>query len=346
MELRRLGRTDVHVSVIGLGTMTWGEQNIEAEAHAQLDLAVDHGVNLVDTAEMYPVAPRAETQGLTEAYLGSWLARPGNRARVVLASKVTGPGRAFSWIREGRTRLVERDLIDACEGSLRRLQTDVIDLYQLHWPDRTVPLFGKLEYSHDPREVITPIDETLSALDKLVRSGKIRHVGVSNETPWGVMRFLEAAQRELGPRVVSIQNAYSLLNRTFEIGLSEITHREQVGLLAYSPLGMGLLSGKYDGGARPPGARLTVFPRFTRYMTPKGHEQASRYVALAREHGLDPAGMALAFVNAQPFVTSNLIGATTLEQLSANLASAQLTLSEEVRKGIEAIHRAWPNPCP
>lgn len=346
MERRPLGTSGLEVSVVGLGTMTWGEQNTEAEAHAQLDLAVDVGVNLVDTAEMYPVAPRAETQGLTETYLGTWLARPGNRAKVLVASKITGPAPAFAWIRDGRTRLTADEVVAACEGSLRRLRTDVIDLYQLHWPARRVPMFGLLEYVHDDREVATPVEETLAGLDRLLRAGKIRHVGLSNETPWGVMAFLRAADAGLGPRVVSVQNAYSLLNRVYEIGLAEIGMRERVGLLAYSPLAMGVLTGKYSGGARPPGSRLARFDRFTRYTSPLAAVRADAYVALAREHGLDPAQLALAFVNRQPFVASNLVGATTLDQLRTNLGSAPVVLSREVLAGIERIHREHPNPAP
>ncbi len=346
MELRRLGRSDLRVSKLGLGTMTWGEQNTEDEAHAQLDLALDLGVNFVDTAEMYPVATRAETAGRTEAYLGTWLAKPGHRERVVLATKIVGPARGIAWIRGGETRFDAHHLNAAVEGSLQRLRTDTLDLFQLHWPDRSVPLFGRLEYRHDGNEQATPLDETLRALDDLVRSGKVRYVGVSNETPWGLMKLLALAEQAVGPRMVAIQNAYSLLNRTFEIGLSEICHREEVGLLAYSSLAMGLLTGKYAGGARPEGARLTLFPAFTRYMTEKGHERAPLYAALAQQHGLDPAQMALAYVASRPFVASTLVGATTLAQLRTNLGAADVVLSAEVLKGIEAIHRAWPNPCP
>lgn len=348
MLYRPLGRTDLRVSLIGLGTMTFGEQNSEADAHAQLDLALDHGVNLIDCAEMYPVPPRAETQGRTEAYVGSWLAsRPGARERVVLATKITGPGGGFSWLRDGGTRFRADHLEQALEGSLRRLQTDHVDLYQLHWPDRNVNLFGQLEWRHQPDEALTPPDETLAALERLVRSGKVRHVGVSNETPWGVMRFLAAAEQSGGPRIVSVQNPYSLLNRSFEVGLAEVAMREQVGLLAYSPLGMGMLTGKYDGGRTwPPEARLTRFERFTRYRTPLGMAASDAYATLARAHGLHPAHLALAFVNRQPWVASNLVGATTLEQLAMNLASVDVQLSDEVLAGVEGIHRGTPNPCP
>lgn len=346
MQRRTLGRTGIEVSVIGLGTMTFGEQNTEADAHGQLDLALDHGVNLVDVAEMYPVPPRAETQGRTEAYVGTWLKRTGRRHDVVLATKATGPGRAFAHIRGGGARFVREQLIEALEGSLRRLQTDHVDLYQLHWPDRATNTFGQLGYTPHPKEQATPIDETLRALQDLIAAGKIRAVGLSNESPWGVHAALRAADAGL-PRVASVQNSYNLLNRVFEIGLAEFAHRDDVPLLAYSPLAMGVLSGKYAGGATwPTDARLTLFSRFRRYCTPRAFAASERYVALARDHGLDPAQMALAYVNNRPFLASNLIGATTLDQLRANLASAAITLSPEVLAGIEAIHAADPNPAP
>lgn len=347
MEYRRLGTTDLMVSALGLGTMTWGQQNTEAEAHAQLDLALDRGVTLVDTAEMYPVPPRRETQGLTETYLGSWLARTGRRDEIVLATKITGPSRGIDWIRGGDTRLVAAHLEAAVDDSLRRLRTDRIDLYQLHWPDRSVPMFGRLEYRHDPGEQATPVEETLRALERLVRSGKIRHVGVSNETAWGVGRFLHEAALHGLPRIQSVQNAYSLLNRSFEIGLAEYAMRDRVGLLAYSPLAMGVLSGKYEGGrVSPPGARMTLFERFRRYSTPIGLAQSEQYVTLAREFGLDPVHMALSFVTSREFVTSNLVGATSVEQLGHDLASAEVVLGEAVLDGLDRIHRASPNPCP
>ncbi|WP_293781138.1 NADP(H)-dependent aldo-keto reductase [uncultured Oxalicibacterium sp.] len=349
MNQHRLGRTDLHVSAIALGTMTWGEQNSEADAHAQLDLALDAGVNLVDAAEMYPVPPKAETQGLTERYLGSWLKKSGKRDRIVLATKATGPSRMAhnpQHIRNGYNRLDRRGLTEALDGSLQRLQTDHIDLYQLHWPDRSVNIFGTREYVHHAEEETTPIEETLSILAEFVQAGKIRYVGVSNETPWGVAQFLRAAEQLKLPRIVSIQNPYNLLNRSFELGLSEFSHREQVGLLAYSPLAFGTLSGKYLNDVHPADGRLTLFSRFVRYTGPHAQTAIAAYVALAREHGLDPAQMALAYVNSRPFVTSNIIGATTLDQLRSNLASIQLTLSDEVLAGIEAIHARHPNPAP
>lgn len=346
MDYRPLGRTDLNVSLICLGTMTWGEQNSEADAHQQLDYALDQGINFIDAAEMYPVPPKAETAGRTESYIGSWLAKRGQRDDIVLATKIAGPGNGLSHIRDGRTRFTEDAIRAALEGSLKRLQTDYIDLYQLHWPDRRTNFFGQLGYKPAEEKHPPHMEETLTALGKLVEEGKIRYVGLSNETPWGVMRFLAAAEQAGLPRVVSIQNPYNLLNRTYEIGLAEISHREQVGLLAYSPLAFGMLSGKYLDGARPAGARITLFERFTRYLNDEGQQATAAYVALAREHGLSPVQMALAYVNSRSFVTSNIIGATTITQLEENIASLNVQLSDEVLAGIEAIHTRQPNPCP
>ena len=345
MEYRRLGRTDLSLSVIGLGTMTWGEQNSERDAHAQLDEALDQGVNFIDTAEIYPAPPRAETQGRTEDYIGSWLRARRNRGHVILATKVAGPG-GMAWLRGGETRLDRKNIMRALEGSLRRLKTDYVDLYQLHWPDRNTNYFGALGYRHDPADNWVPIADTLGALGELVTAGKVRHVGLSNETAWGAMAYLRAAAGGGLPRVVGIQNPYSLLNRSFEIGLAEVSMREDLGLLAYSPLGMGVLTGKYLGGARPPGARLMLFDRLRRYRNPRGEEATAAYVSLARKHGLEPAQMALAYLASRSFVTSILIGATTLDQLETDIASIRVTLSDEVLKEIEAIHTICPNPCP
>lgn len=345
MEYRRLGTTDLHVSAICLGTMTWGEQNTEAEAHAQLDDAIGCGVNFIDTAEMYPVPPQAQTCGRTEEYIGSWLERRGRRDDVVLATKVVGRAEGMPYIRGG-SRLDRYNIEQALDASLKRLRTDYVDLYQLHWPDRKTNFFGQLGYEHEKDDDAVPLEESLSALGDLMRAGKIRHVGVSNETPWGVMHALHLSRTRELPRVMSIQNPYSLLNRSFEIGLAEIAHREHVGLLAYSPLGFGVLSGKYLDGARPAGARLTLFDRFRRYHTEGGQKATQAYVALARAHHLDPAQMALAYVNSRSFVTSTIIGATTREQLRANIESVHLKLNDEVLAGIEGIHQRQPNPCP
>ncbi len=346
MQYRRLGRTDIQVSLIGLGTMTWGEQNTEQDAFRQMDYALDAGVNLFDTAELYAIPPRAETYGATETIIGRWLKQSGKRDRIVLASKVCGPTGWCPHIRGGRARLNARDIIAACEASLKRLQTDWLDLYQTHWPERQTNFFGRLGFTPGDDADATPIEETLEALDRLVQAGKVRHVGISNETPWGVMRHLHAAETRNLPRIVSIQNPYNLLNRSFEVGLAEIAWREDVGLLAYSPLAFGTLSGKYLGGARPEGARLTRFPHYTRYSSEEARAATADYVRLAREHGLDPAQMALAFVASRPFVTSVLIGATTMTQLETDIASLDVHLSDEVLEGIEAIHRRHPNPAP
>lgn len=344
MKLRPLGRTRLQVSVVGLGTMTWGEQNSEAEAHAQMDYALAQGVNFFDTAEMYPAPPRAETQGRTEEYIGSWLQKTGQRARIVLASKVTGPG-AFPYLRGG-TRLDRASVIAACEASLRRLRTDYLDLYQVHWPQRPTNFFGRLGYEVQDVPPDVDIEETLGALAELLRQGKVRHVGVSNETPWGLAEYLRLHREQALPRVASIQNPYNLLNRSFEIGLAEFAHREAVSLIAYSPMAFGVLSGKYLRGARPPEARVTRFERFARYSSETAGQATAAYVALARRQALHPAQMALAYVLSRPFLTTALVGATTLDQLAADIASASLELPAEVLEGIEAIHRRLPNPAP
>jgi aryl-alcohol dehydrogenase-like predicted oxidoreductase len=344
MKRRPLGRTGLEVSVAGLGTMTWGEQNTEAQAHEQLDYAVGEGVNFIDAAEMYPVPPKAETQGRTEQYLGSWLKARRKRDQVIVATKVTGPS-DMPWLRGG-PHPSRAQVRAALEASLRRLQTDYVDLYQVHWPDRNTNFFGRLGYEHRDDERAVPIEETLGALADLVKEGKVRHVGVSNETPWGLAEYLRLARERHWPRVGSIQNPYNLLNRSFEVGLAEFAHREQVGLLAYSPLAFGVLSGKYLAGARPAGARLTLFSRFQRYTGERVERAVEKYAALARLHGLEPAQMALAYVYVRPFVASALVGATTLEQLRANLAAARLALPQEVVAGIESIHRDHSNPAP
>ncbi|WP_355659474.1 NADP(H)-dependent aldo-keto reductase [Halomonas salifodinae] len=343
MQTRPLGDTGIDVSRLCLGTMTFGEQNSEAEAHEQLDRAVAFGINFIDTAEMYPVPPQADTQGRTERYIGSWLKARGSRDDVIIASKIAGPG--MDYLRGG-SRLTREQIHQAVETSLERLQTDYIDLYQLHWPDRYTNFFGRLGYEPKEEEVATPLEESLSALKELVESGKVRAIGLSNETPWGLMQSLRLAERLGLPRVASIQNPYNLLNRTFEVGLAEIAHRENVGLLAYSPLAFGVLSGKYLDGNWPPKARLTLYERFQRYNSESAMEATRAYVAIAQEHGLDPAQMALAFVNSRPFLTSNIIGATTMEQLESNLASESLKLEPAVLEAIEAVHRRQPNPCP
>ena len=342
MTLRTIDGKEV--SKICLGTMTWGQQNTEAEAHEQISYALDHGINMLDAAEMYPVPPRAETQGRTEEYIGTWFKKTGLRQKYILATKAAGPNPEFHYLRGG-PRFTREQLMEAVDGSLRRLQTDCIDLYQLHWPDRYTNFFGQRGYFHREQPE-TPIDETLRALQELVAAGKIKTIGLSNETPWGTMKFLDLADREGLPRVESIQNPYGLLNRTYEIAMAEVSHREDVGLLAYSPLGMGLLTGKYRHGARPEGSRMAVFERFTRYDGAETLEATEQYLQLADEHGLNPTHMALAFVNSRPFVLSNIIGATTMEQLKMNIDSLDVTLSKDVLKGIEAIQQRLPNPAP
>jgi len=346
MEYRRLGNTDIDVSAICLGTMTWGQQNSEADAHAQLDAALESGINFIDTAEMYPIPTRGETYGQTEQYIGNWIKERNNRSSIILATKVVGPGDWLPHIRSGAARLDSQNIEAAVDDSLRRLQTDHIDLYQLHWPERKTNFFGKLGYVHDETEDPVDIEETLRALATIVKSGKVRHIGLSNETPWGIMRFLQLADQHDLPRVVSVQNPYNLLNRSFEVGNAEIAHREKVGLLAYSPLGFGVLSGKYLENAKPDGARLTLFEAYKRYTKPAAVEATADYVALASEVGLDPAQMALAYVNSRPFLTSTIIGATSLEQLSADIGSIEITLSEDVIERIEEIHKRHPSPAP
>jgi aryl-alcohol dehydrogenase-like predicted oxidoreductase len=343
MEYRKLGNTGLDVSLIGLGTMTWGEQNSEAEAHDQMSYALAQGVNLFDTAEMYPVPPKADTQGRTEQYIGTWFKKTGKRREVILATKVTGPG--FAYLRGG-SRLDRTSVIAACEDNLRRLQTDYIDLYQVHWPQRPTNYFGKLGYEHADEAPGVTIEETLGALDELVRQGKVRHIGVSNETPWGLAEYLRLSREKNLARIASIQNPYSLLNRSFEIGLAEFAHRENVSLLAYSPMAFGVLSGKYLDGQRPPEGRVTRFQRFSRYTSEQAEAAVAAYVALARESGLDAAQLALAYVNSRRFVTSTLIGATALDQLRSNIASEQIRLSSEVLERIEKIHRRYTIPCP
>ncbi len=347
MKFNKLGNTDIDVSLICLGSMTWGEQNTQKDAFAQMDMAVDMGVNFFDVAEMYPVPPRPETQGLTETYMGDWLAERGMRDKVVLATKVTGRSSRNSGlghIRDG-ARLNKAHIDQAIDDSLRRLKTDYVDLYQVHWPERATNFFGRLEYRHGEDDGIE-IEETLSALSDVVKSGKVRHIGISNETPWGVHEYLRLSDTLDLPRIVSVQNPYNLLNRTFDIGAGEMAIREKVGLLAYSPLAFGALSGKYLNGQRPAGARLTLFERFQRYLN-EGSERATRaYVELANSVGLNPAQMALAFVNQRQAVTSNIIGATNLAQLKANIESMNIVLEDEVLAKIDEIHEQNPNPAP
>lgn len=326
--------------------MTWGRQNNEDEAHEQMDYALEQGVNFFDTAELYPVPAKKELYAVTEEFIGNWFKKTGNRDRVVLASKIAGPGEVANHIRS--TGFSKDAIISAVVGSLKRLQTDYIDLYQLHWPERNTNYFGQRGYNAHAVDVWDDnIHQVLETLRDLIAEGKIRHVGLSNETPWGTMRYLEESKvhQDL-PRMRTIQNPYSLLNRLFEVGLSEISMREQIGLLAYSPLGFGVLSGKYLTEIPPRKARMTLFPNYGRYSGNTAVQATEKYAQLAKEHGLSMAQMALAFVNTRPFLTSTIIGATTMEQLKENIGSFDVVLSDEILEGIEEIHKAIPNPAP
>lgn len=349
MKFKALGQSGIQVPEICLGTMTFGEQNNQQEAFEQLNYALDQGLYFWDTAEMYPVPPKPETQGSTEQIIGNWIAKHGQRDKLFLASKIAGPSQGGSHIRDGQTRFIASEIQSALDGSLKRLQTDYIDLYQLHWPQRPTNFFGTLGYNNEQAHFnhnMTPLVETLEALSAEVKKGRIRHIGLSNETPWGTMKFLQLS-KELGlEKIVSVQNPYSLLNRTYEIGMSEIAHHEGIGLLAYSPLAFGYLTGKYRHGARPKEGRITKFSRFTRYSNPQSDWATEQYALLAEKHGLSLTQLALAFIKHQFFVTSTIIGATTMQQLKENIQAFDVDLSEEVLQGIEAIHRQQPNPAP
>lgn len=344
MDYTVLGTSDLRVSKVCLGTMTFGEQNTEEQAHSQLDYAVERGINFIDAAEMYPVMPKAETQGRTEQFIGSWLQKSGRRGSVVLATKVAGPAPHMHWIREGRNNLDAANIRAAVEGSLRRLQTDYIDLYQLHWPSRNVPVFGQTEFKPENERNHVAIEDTLAVLGDLVREGKIRHIGVSNESAWGVGRFVRCAEEKGLPRIVSIQNAYHLANRSFEAGLDEVCFRDQVSLLAYSPLAFGQLTGKYLDNPHAEG-RLTRFPATwsPRYLRPAVLEASRAYVQLAREHGLTPAQLALGWCYSRWFVGSTIIGATSLSQLKENIDAWGTTLSPALVLAINAVHARYTN---
>lgn len=345
MRYNQLGESDLKVSEICLGTMTYGRQNSIEEAHQQLDYAIANGVNFIDAAEMYPVPPRAETYGLTETYIGEWLKNQ-QRDQIIVATKIAGPGRGFKWLRGG-AEAIERDNIkQAVDDSLKRLQTDYIDLYQIHWPDRYVPRFGQTVF--DPTQVkpSVPIVEQLEAFADIIQAGKIRYLGLSNETPWGVTQFSNAAKQLGLPKVISIQNAYNLINRVFDGALAEAVYYENIGLLAYSPLAFGFLTGKYLNG-KPENTRITLFENFgQRYLKLKVTEAVAAYVELAKSHQLSPAQLAIAFVRSRWFVTSTIIGATTLEQLQENLESVNVVLDKELLAQLDAIHQQNPNPAP
>jgi aryl-alcohol dehydrogenase-like predicted oxidoreductase len=346
MKFKQLGRTDLQVSLICLGSMNWGEQNTEADAHEQMDYAVEQGINFIDTAELYPIPPNKESQGRTESYIGTWMKEKKNRSDLIIASKVTGKS-PMTYVRGGdELKFDRKNITAAIEGSLKRLQTDYIDLYQLHWPDRRTNVFGVRNYTHDQDDQSVPLLETLEVLADFVKQGKIRHVGLSNETAWGVTEFLRLSRENDLPRMQSIQNPYSLIMRQYESALAEIGINEDVGLLVYSPLATGVLSGKYLDGKMPKGSRMDYSGGRSnkRYNPDHAQPAIQDYVDLAKKHDLDPAQMALAFVNSRQFVTSNIIGATTMEQLKSNIASVDLELNEEVLDGIEQIQTIMPNP--
>ena len=345
MEYRKLGNTNLKVSSICLGTMTWGEQNTEAEGFEQMDYALDQGVNFWDTAELYAVPPKEETYGHTEIIIGNWFEKTKKRDQVILASKVAGPMRPY--LRGGGYQYGIKNITEALEGSLKRLKTDYIDLYQLHWPERTTNMFGTLGYEHEDKNDWNQFEDVLGHLKRFIDQGKIRHVGLSNETPWGVNKCLELAKDGTLPRMLSIQNPYSLLNRTFEVGLAEIAIREEIGLLAYSPLASGYLSVKYKNGARPANARITLDPNFWgRYEKPNTEAAVEAYDEIAKKYNLVLSEMALKFCEIQKFMTSVIIGATTMEQLQSNIRSIDVKLTNEIIEDINKVQQLYPNPCP
>lgn len=345
MEYRKLGRSGIDVSAICLGTMTWGQQNTQAEGFEQMDYALEHGINFFDTAELYSIPPKAETQGSTETIIGNYFTERKNRDKVILATKVVGRS-GMNWFREdgSNSELNRANIEEAINGSLRRLQTDYIDLYQLHWPDRPTHAFGAAVFKEMGGEINT-IAEILDVLNDLVKAGKIRHIGLSNETSWGTGKFLELSKTNNQARVQSVQNAYNLLNRAYEYSLAEYAHREDCGLLAYSPLAQGVLSGKYLNGARPEGARGTLFGRLDRYETPGAEAATTKYVQIAKDFGVDAAQMANQFVTTRSFVASNIFGATTMEQLKSVVSSVNLDITEEMEAAIDAVHAVHTNPC-
>ena len=342
MKYKKLGNTKLNVSQICLGTMTYGEQNNEKEAHQQLDYCISEGVNFIDTAEMYAIPPKEDTQGRTEEIIGNWLEKRRDRNEIYLATKVAGPG--MDYIRGG-TQLSKKHIFEAVDDSLKRLKTDYIDLYQTHWPERKSNYFGRLGYDYSD-ELGVPIEETLDAMSQLVKSGKVRYIGVSNETPWGTNKYLELHKDKGFEKIVSIQNPYSLLNRIYEVGLAEISHHENVGLLAYSPLGFGQLTGKYIKKTDK-NSRLGLYGDwFTRYSNDECLKSVKRYASIAKKYNLSLTHLALAFVNSRPFVTSNIIGATTMNQLKENIESVNINLSEDIFSEIEEVHEMQPNPAP
>ena len=345
MNYKKLGNTDINLSTICLGTMTWGEQNSQEEGFQQMDYALDQGVNFWDTAELYSIPPKAETFGHTEIIIGNWFKKTKKRKQVILATKVCGPMR--SYVRGGGNQYGVKNITEALEGSLKRLQTDYIDLYQLHWPERNTNMFGRLGYEHNDVNNWNKFEDILGNLKKFVDDGKIRHVGLSNETPWGTKKFLEVAKEKRLPRMMSVQNPYNLLNRTYEVGLAEISIRDQIGLLAYSPLAIGYLTGKYRNNQIPKKSRLDVDRDFwTRYNKPNAEKAVEAYYQIAKKNNIDMAQMSLKFCEIQPFVTSVIIGATTMEQLKTDIESVNVKLTDEIIKEINEVQKIYPNPCP
>jgi len=345
MNYKKLGNTDIDVSAICLGTMTWGEQNTQEEGFEQMDYALDQGVNFWDTAEIYSVPPKQETFGLTEVIIGNWFEKTKKRNKVILASKVCGPMREY--VRGGGNQFGEKNITEALEGSLKRLKTDYIDLYQLHWPERKTNFFGKLGYEHDENNEWTRFEDILGSLKKFIDQGKIKHVGLSNETCWGLSKFLELSKEKTFPRMLSVQNPYNLLNRTYEVGLAEMSVREHTGLLAYSPLACGYLSGKYRENKLPKNSRIDRDGDFwTRYQKPNMNMAVDAYYKISKKHNLDMSQMSLKFIEIQPFVTSVIIGATTIEQLKTNIESVNIKLTDEIINEINEVQAIYPNPCP
>ena len=345
MKYKTLGNTDLKVSLICLGTMTWGEQNTQIEGFEQMYYALEKGVNFWDTAELYAIPPKKNTYGKTEEVIGNWFEKSKKRSEVILATKVAGPG--LSWIRGGGNQYDEKNLNEAVNESLKRLKTDYIDLYQLHWPERKSNFFGRLGYQHKDENDWNKFEDILNSLDKIVQSGKVRYVGLSNETAWGLSKFLEISKLKKLPRMMSVQNPYSLLNRTYEVGLAEVSVREESGLLAYSPLAFGYLTGKYRNGELPKNSRMKLFgDQFHRYKTQNGQLAIEEYYKIANKYDLDFAQMSIKFLEIQPFVTSVIIGATTMEQLKINIESVNVNLSDDVIKEINEIQKIYPNPCP
>ena len=345
MKFKKLGNTDLDVSSICLGTMTWGTQNSEKDAFEQMDYSLDQGVNFFDTAELYSIPPTAESYGKTEVMIGNWFEKKKNRDKIILASKIAGPG--LDWIRGGKNSFNEKGIGEAIEGSLKRLKTDYIDLYQLHWPERSTNTFGRREYTINKNEKEwNDFESVLNALDKFIKSGKIRYIGMSNETPYGLSKYLEISKNKNLPRMMSVQNPYSLVNRTYEIGMSEISIREKCGLLVYYPLASGALSGKYREGQMPKNARMTLFKGWERMINPLAMKAYEDYYKLAQENNITMVQLAQAFVNSRPFVTSNIIGATTIEQLRENIESINVELTSEMLDKINIIHNNNPNPSP